>query len=284
MDEKEKSERLELISLNDNIVSFNRLYANSVRYHHWHQCLEMLYVEQGYGVVIVDNKHYTLRPGRIFFFPPLTLHKIMIEESSTEIYRRTIIHIDQNAILPILKNFPKNYQQLSQISLRGSEAFIADVADIHDFLDHLFVRYAQLTEKNQLDSESAICLLLTLFSMLPEHKSMLTVQDNLISTKIMLWIEENYTAKFSLDNLADYLGKSRSYVSRRFHHETGEKVHDYLTTFRLRKSCELLLRSPISVNDIALAVGFSDVTYFISSFKNRIGETPLQYRKNNMQK
>jgi AraC-like DNA-binding protein len=33
------------------------------------------------------------------------------------------------------------------------------------------------------------------------------------------------------------------------------------------------------VRDIAAQTGFSDVTWFISAFK-RIGETPLQYRKN----
>jgi hypothetical protein len=28
-------------------------------------------------VAIVDNRHYTMRPGRLFFFPPFTLHKVM---------------------------------------------------------------------------------------------------------------------------------------------------------------------------------------------------------------
>lgn len=62
------SDRLELITLNDTVVSFSRLFANTVRYHHWHQCLEILYVEEGFGVTIVDNRHYTMRPGRLFSF------------------------------------------------------------------------------------------------------------------------------------------------------------------------------------------------------------------------
>lgn len=60
-------ERLELIALNDAVASFSRLFANTVRYHHWHQCLEVLYVEEGFGVVTVDHKQYTMRPGRMFF-------------------------------------------------------------------------------------------------------------------------------------------------------------------------------------------------------------------------
>ena len=55
---------------------------------------------------------------------------------------------------------------------------------------------------------------------------------------------------------------------------------DYLNTLRLRKACEALLHSEISVREIAQKVGFSEVTYFISAFGKGIGETPLQYRKN----
>lgn len=93
------SDLLELIALNDTVASFSRLFANTVRYHHWHQCLEILYVEEGFGVAIVDNRHYTMRPGRLFFFPPFTLHKVMVDEQAEAIYRRTIIHLDQHAVL-----------------------------------------------------------------------------------------------------------------------------------------------------------------------------------------
>lgn len=83
----------------------------------------------------------------------------------------------------------------------------------------------------------------------------------------MFWLDEHYQEKFRLDALAEELGKSRSYVSRRFHAETGEKIHDYLNTLRLRKACECLLHTDSSVRDIAAQAGFSDVTWFISAFK-----------------
>lgn len=100
------SDRLELITLNDTVVSFSRLFANTVRYHHWHQCLEILYVEEGFGVAIVDNRHYTMRPGRLFFFPPFTLHKVRVDEQAEAIYRRTIIHLDPHAVLTALRDLP----------------------------------------------------------------------------------------------------------------------------------------------------------------------------------
>lgn len=270
-----KSDHLELIALNDTIVSFSRLFANTVRYHHWHQCLEILYVEEGFGVAIVDNRHYTMRPGRLFFFPPFTLHKVMVAEQAEAIYRRTIIHLDHHAVLKVLRDFPQAQQRLQKLSRRGGPAWVADVAHCQVHIHHLLSCY-----QPPMNSESIASLLIALFAMLPDDSDGAPGSSHGIASQVMFWLDENYQVKFSLDALAAELGKSRSYVSRKFHLETGEKIHDYLNTLRLRKACECLLHSEESVRDIGARVGFSDVTYFISAFRKGIGETPLQYRKN----
>ncbi|WP_447863870.1 AraC family transcriptional regulator [Kluyvera sichuanensis] len=276
------AEHLELITLNDAVASFSRLFANTVRYQHWHQCLEILYVEEGFGVVIVDNRQYTMRPGRLFFFPPFTLHKIMVDEKAQDSYRRTIIHVDQHAIATLLRHFPENHQRLQVLSARGRPAFVADLADQHAHIDHLFGLYARMSNASGLSTEQITCMLMTLFNMLPPTQEKMPEAGRGIASSVMFWIEENYRQKFSLDALARELGKSRSYLSRRFHAETGENIHDYLNTIRLRRACELLLHSALPVSEIASQVGFSEVTYFISSFKKGIGETPLRYRKNHV--
>ncbi|ENR0232116.1 AraC family transcriptional regulator [Enterobacter bugandensis] len=269
------TDRLELITLNDTVASFSRLFANTVRYHHWHQCLEILYVEEGFGVAIVDNRHYTMRPGRLFFFPPFTLHKVRVDEQAEAIYRRTIIHLDHHAVLKCLRDFPHTQQRLEKLSRRGSEAWVVDLAHCHSHVDHLFSCYPP-----PMSSESIAGLLISLFAMLPDDRTGAPGSSSGIASQVMFWLDEHYQEKFRLDALAAELGRSRSYVSRKFHAETGEKIHHYLNTLRLRKACECLLHSDASVREIAARVGFSDVTWFISAFKKGIGETPLQYRKN----
>ncbi|EMW6579831.1 MULTISPECIES: helix-turn-helix transcriptional regulator [Enterobacter] len=269
------TDRLELITLNDTVASFSRLFANTVRYHHWHQCLEILYVEEGFGVAIVDNRHYTMRPGRLFFFPPFTLHKVRVDEQAEAIYRRTIIHLDHHAVLKCLRDFPHTQQRLEKLSRRGSEAWVVDLAHCHSHVDHLFSCY-----QPPMSSESIAGLLISLFAMLPDDRTGAPGSSTGIASQVMFWLDEHYQEKFRLDALAAELGRSRSYVSRKFHAETGEKIHHYLNTLRLRKACECLLHSDASVREIAVRVGFSDVTWFISAFKKGIGETPLQYRKN----
>ncbi len=61
-------QRLERITLDSRAISFNRLRSTSAIYYHWHQCVEFLYISSGYGIVVVDNQHYTARPGACLFF------------------------------------------------------------------------------------------------------------------------------------------------------------------------------------------------------------------------
>lgn len=270
---------LELIPLNDTILSFSRLYANSIRYHHWHQCMELLYVEEGYGVVIVDNQHYTMRPGRLFLFPPLSLHKVMVAESVRDRYRRTVIHLDPWAVDRLLAPFARRQARFAALSQRGSRAQVYDLADSHTHLDHFFADYEPLLNRGQCDHEDVACFMLQLLRFMPESASRPPRTSAALSTQVMFWVEEHYGRKFRLAEMANELNRSASYLSRRFQQETGEQIHDYLTSFRLRKACELLRHHALSISDIAQRVGFSDTTYFISCFKKRIGETPLQYRK-----
>ena len=206
----------------------------------------------------------------------------MVDERVQDSYRRTIIHVDQHAIAKYLRHFPENNRRLQAFSARGSPAFVADLADIHPHINHLFSLYARSASSSGLSTEQIASMLITLLSMLPPAQEKMAEAARGIASPVMFWIDENYRRKFSLDAMAQELGKSRSYLSRRFHAETGENIHDYLNTIRLRRACELLLHSALPVSEIAGQVGFAEVTYFISSFKKGIGETPLQYRKNHL--
>ncbi|TKI04317.1 helix-turn-helix domain-containing protein [Martelella alba] len=279
MDAIDTVESLELVSLHERAVSFSRLHANSVRYHHWHQCLEILYVEEGYGIVVVNNQQYTMRPGRLFVFPPFKLHKIMVAEGQGEVYRRTIIHLDNIAIINALRGFPRCQARLKRLSQRENRAEVYDISAYHPVIDAIFEKYNTLLNFDGGNVEDIACLLIQLMTFLPEKSENSDLQDSCLSTNVMQWVEDNYSDKFTLDSLAGHLGMSRSYVSRRFRLETGEPIHEYLLTRRIRRACELLRDSGQSIADIAAASGFSDTTYFISSFKKRMGKTPLQYRK-----
>jgi AraC-like DNA-binding protein len=56
-----------------------------------------------------------------------------------------------------------------------------------------------------------------------------------------------------------------------------------ITLSRIKKAKSSLTESESSIKDIAKAVGFTDITTFINTFKNLAGVTPEAWRKNRLE-
>ena len=101
-------------------------------------------------------------------------------------------------------------------------------------------------------------------------------------TKALAFIEENYCDPgICADMIGDAMGLSASYVSRLLRQNTGMGVVDYIHSARLKKAKELLRDTDMSVDDIALAVGFSSRWTLTRSFKRYEATTPGAFREQN---
>lgn len=86
---------------------------------------------------------------------------------------------------------------------------------------------------------------------------------------------ENLTVKF----LAEYAGLHPSYLSKLFLQETGVTVKEFVTRAKITTAENLLKYSDFSYLDIALGLGFSSQSAFISVFRKVNGMTPKKYRE-----
>ena len=88
---------------------------------------------------------------------------------------------------------------------------------------------------------------------------------------------------FELSSAIEKTGYCPVHLRRLFKHETGRTPHSYLTTLRLERAKELLVRENYSsIADVAASCGFSDSYYFSTCFHKHIGVPPMQYRKNHI--
>lgn len=274
-----EAQLLERITLDRQAISFNRMYTTSVLYYHWHQCVELLYISSGYGIVVVDNQHYTARPGRLFIFPPFRLHKVQVDHSDKNPYHRTTMHIEQSVVESALSAFPRHQAQFAALAASNLPAQIYDLSEHAAFIERILEQFQRLEDNEQTTAYEVAFLMMQLMTFLPEQPQRYPPRQQTVASRIMNWIEAHYASKFSLDQLACDLGLSRSYTSRVFRQQTGGNIHEYLLTRRIKRSCDLLRNSDESVDAIAVAVGFGEVTYFITCFKKMMRQTPLQYRK-----
>ena len=95
---------------------------------------------------------------------------------------------------------------------------------------------------------------------------------------ILTYIRENFAESLSLDDLAARLGFSSSYFSRYFRNKTGVCLFEYINKLRIRQACLLLKKSSATVLEIALTVGYNNVSFFNRYFRKVVGMPPLEYR------
>jgi len=91
-------------------------------------------------------------------------------------------------------------------------------------------------------------------------------------------IEERYAERLSLDDLAAHFGLNPAYLSRAFRKESGSTIVEYVNKVRIRKSCLLLKKTESSILDIALCVGYSNLSHFNRFFRRSLGMSPREYR------
>jgi AraC-like DNA-binding protein len=125
---------------------------------------------------------------------------------------------------------------------------------------------------SDLESAAEIQRVLTNSSSLPQPTSLLVKQAS-------AYIQQNYTRSFSLIQLSETIGVSKSYLSRIFKMDTGISLWEYLNRFRIQKAKELLLLTDETITEVAAGVGYEDVSYFSRVFHDIAGCSPRTYRQ-----
>lgn len=98
--------------------------------------------------------------------------------------------------------------------------------------------------------------------------------------KIIAFLDENFTCPdLSVTMLSDSLSLSPSYISRIFKRETGQNVPDYIHAKRVKLAKELLASTELSINDIAVQVGYSTAWTMNRIFKRLVNMTPGAWRQ-----
>lgn len=92
------------------------------------------------------------------------------------------------------------------------------------------------------------------------------------------YISRHYREKLYLEDVADKIGISPSYLSRCFRKDMGLTFQEYLTRVRLDRASNLLKYSELTLTQIAEYVNFPSQSYFGRVFREHTQMTPKQYR------
>ncbi len=95
---------------------------------------------------------------------------------------------------------------------------------------------------------------------------------------VVAFIEKNYKSPVSLDEMAELIDVSKSYLCRVFKQAYGITPVTFLLNYRISKAKQLLISTDMKIRLLAGECGFNDTSYFCMVFKKSEGITPEEFR------
>ena len=101
-----------------------------------------------------------------------------------------------------------------------------------------------------------------------------------LSTRVMQMLEQRYSEPLTLYDIADEFSIDRFTLCRTYKNERGVTVMDDLNRIRIAKAKRFLKYGTDSIEKVGRMCGFDSPSYFGKRFREAVGQTPAEYRKN----
>lgn len=262
---------------------------------HWHKETEIIVCKRGRNKMAINSRVYDLEEGDIAVVPGGDTHLYFRAQDHERLVllfeyqlfeTRGFQGIKRSDLQKRLKLVPRtsrywsmeNKRRVAEIleeleELNTSELFGRDLAIRARMFDLMFFLCNYVAEERAEEKSERL---------LPradqaEESPITEMLSNL--EKIFLYVEENYQRPISLKDGADVLGFSTSYFARFFKKYSGETFLNYLNAYRINKARDMLFMDNCSISRISEQVGIPNVKTFNRLFKQRIGTSPMLYRK-----
>lgn len=100
-----------------------------------------------------------------------------------------------------------------------------------------------------------------------------------LADKVEYYIKQNYSQQISLQSIAENFNVVLPFLSRIFKRHKGFSPMEFIIHLRIEKVKELLqITPPLTLKEIAQAVGYDDPFYMSRIFKSVAGKSPSEYR------
>lgn len=268
-----------LPSLSLNLTTINMEPNVSYRDTHFHRAMEIIRVQNGEVVCSSGNSSRTITNKDILIVNSGVMHKLVSNTVSTVTYIQ--INIDK-----YINPFSKERSGFIDKFLNRSESDALCVFSSNSELSTIFDNiYKEFTEKKFCYDKFLRAHVYMLVAFL--HRSLvLTDTKKAYDEKkitelepIINYIDEKYSSKLSLDELASVAKNDKYHLCRLFKAATGSTIFEYINFVRLYNAQEMLLNTSKTISEIAFDTGFASIQYFNRAFKTYYGNSPSDYKK-----
>lgn len=249
---------------------------------HGHDFIELVYITAGDSLQLVDGAEYQVRRGDLIFINYGATHAFVPKDGFRyinicflpELLSEAITRENALALLSLTA-----FDELRQERNGGKLSFRDAEREEVEFILSAMLRHRQ---QNGLYADRILehYLNILLTKMLQAASQALPESGDLWE-ELEQYIGDNLQEALSLEVLASRCFYNPSYFSRIFKQKMGCSFSEYIRDKRISEAKRLLRETDLSMEEIAVAVGYSDRSAFHHVFSRCVEMSPKEYRSKN---
>ncbi len=227
---------------------------------HKHDCIELLYFLYGNAEVTAKEK-----------IVQASFYDIVI-------YPRGVYHTEHLQI--------NHHQEVFCIWVDIPGLKLSDVIHIQDKDSSIKWALEKLHEEYKSEAPSGILMehYIRLVIMLIAKARFENAGESDPLSRVIVYMQSNMSKPITVEELAESIYVSKSYLSRYFKQKTGMSLIEYLRLIRINAAKRLLVSTDNSIEEISSVIGYNSSKYFCRAFKTCTNMSPSEYRKSEIQK
>ena len=251
-----------------------------------HDFWELLYVDMGVVEVIAGETHHTLFKGDIIFHKPGEFHSLWANGETAP----NLVVLTYECNNPAARWFEGKILRIkeSERNLLGRIVYEAQQA-FSSHLEDPTIKGLERRKEQAFGCENLIKIYIEeLLIRLIRRDSDVALPAPLSNpieqktkerafNKVVNYLVDNMTTRFSMEELCRDIGYSRSYLHTIFKNKTGRSVMEYYKRLKLEKAKQMIREGANNFTQISYALNFTSIHYFSKLFKKYIGMTPSAY-------
>jgi len=254
------------------------------RLFHNHKFSEIALVLHGRAIHLTPNASSEINAGDVLVLHPGISHAY---DNTGDMELINIVYDQKKLSLPILDGyslpmfhyfFPVNKHPADHDPVKPvmtlNEQELKDVSAM--------IRHMESELKNFLPGNFflSLALFMEIIVMLSRHNNNMTAEHRFRFQigEVINYMNNHLKNSIEVDDIVVISRMSRRNLFRKFRQSTGYTPIEYLLRIRMQKAVELLLRSNLTINEIATECGFCDSNYLCRMFKQHFNTSPRRFR------
>ncbi len=257
-----------------------QVYGENIDNLHFHNLLEIGYCHYGDGDLVIEDDLYRFGAGMISCIPANFLHVTRSDADVKAFWEYIYINPED-----ILRQWGKSTQEIRDImEAVGKKSFFIKAEENPMIVTMIRAIFEEMQQKGAHYRECVRGIAYALLFEIARFNGREAWQTIGKGVSLQLesaieYVEKNYPNDFKIADLANECHMSETHFRRIFQEKMNMTPVEYVNFVRVRKACELIDKTDISMEDVAEKVGFITPSTFNRNFRRIVGTSPYQWKK-----